>query len=215
MTYAQRQNGVWRELRPTFPVVAADGRQASWETFTKLSVAEQESLGGFVVPEPTAPEGKVETARFLKPTGAKPSWDVTYVDAPAPDLDALKAAKKADVDAISDAKMAAGYPRDFGASYGVKVLQTRDSDKPNWLALAQTATAAIIQGQPNAPLGAIRTQDNVNVPVTAQVALATMLGMQAYLAPILANAWALKDAIAAAPDTAALNAIDINAGWPA
>lgn len=83
-TYAQRQDGVWRELRPTFPVRSDDGRQASWETFTALSVAEQQSLGGFLVPEPTTPEGKVETGRFLKPTGAKPSWDVTYADIPPP-----------------------------------------------------------------------------------------------------------------------------------
>lgn len=84
MTYAQRQDGVWRELRPTFPVVSEDGTQASWDTFMAWDAATQEAFGGFQVPEPTVPEGKVATGRFLKPDGDRPEWEVAYVDAPPP-----------------------------------------------------------------------------------------------------------------------------------
>lgn len=129
-------------------------------------------------------------------------------------LDARKARMKADVDALEAEKTYAGFGYDFGVPYGVKTLQTREQDRPNWLAVAQVASLQIAQGGGDLPLRTIRTADNTNVPVTANQALAAMLGMQAHLGAILERSWTLKDAIDAAADHDALDAIDINAGWP-
>lgn len=119
------------------------------------------------------------------------------------------------IDALWQVKHESGYPHDFGAPYGVKVLQTRESDQPFWLALAQVASIMVAQGNGASSCGAIRTADNTNVPVTAAEALAAMLGMQAYLGAILAYSWSLKDQVASAADMQALDSIDITAGWPA
>lgn len=129
---------------------------------------------------------------------------------PPPTRESVKAA----IDAIWQVKHESGYPHDFGAPHGVKVLQTRESDQPFWLALAQVASVMVAQGQAGQSCGSIRTEDNANVPVTATEALAAMLGMQAYLGAILAHSWALKDQVTAAEDMDDVLAIDINAGWP-
>lgn len=132
-----------------------------------------------------------------------------------PDVAGRKARMAEEIDAIWLTKHTAGYPHDFGAPYGVKVLQTRESDQPFWLALAQVSSIMVAQSMGDLPNGSIRTLDNANVPVTASEALAAMLGMQAYLGTILAYSWALKDQVANAADLEALDAIDITAGWPA
>lgn len=131
-----------------------------------------------------------------------------------PGIEGRKVAMRREVDALLALDQETGYDHDFGA-HGVHRLQTRESDLPYWLALAQTASIQIGLGNGDVPHGAIRTADNVNVPVTASQALAAMLGMQAHLGAILAHSWALKDQIAAAADGAALDAVDITAGWPA
>lgn len=130
--------------------------------------------------------------------------------APAETRETVKAA----IDAIWQVKHEAGYPHDFGAPHGVKLLQTRESDQPFWLALAQVASVMVAQGGGASSCGVIRTEDNTSVPVTASQALAAMLGMQAYLGAILAHSWSLKDQVMEAEDMDAVLAIDINAGWP-
>lgn len=131
-----------------------------------------------------------------------------------PDIEGRKVAMRREVDALWALHQATGYDHDFGAP-GVHRLQTRETDLPYWLALAQTASIQIGLGHGDVPHGAIRTADNVNVPVTASQALAAMLGMQAHLGAILAHSWALKDEVMAAEGLTALDAIDVSAGWPA
>lgn len=128
---------------------------------------------------------------------------------------ATRESVKAAIDALWQVKHEAGYPHDFGAPHGVKLLQTRESDQPFWLALAQVASIMVAQGNGASSCGTIRTADNTNVPVTAAEALAAMLGMQAYLGAILAHSWSLKDQVTDAEDMDAVLAIDINDGWPA
>jgi hypothetical protein len=137
--------------------------------------------------------------------------EIAPFSAPPPTRESVKE----EIDTIWLTKHTAGYPHDFGGAYGVKLLQTRESDQPFWLALAQVASIMVAQGGGASSCGAIRTADNTNVPVTASEALAAMLGMQAHLGEILAHSWSLKDQVTEADDMDAVLAIDINAGWPA
>ena len=135
----------------------------------------------------------------------------TYVPEPRP-LDDRKGAMRRRVNERTNVATAAGYEHDFGAA-GVHRLQTREEDRPNWLALAQVATIAISQGGADQVISSIRTEANDTIPVTAQVALDAMLGMQQHIGQIMSHGWGLKDAIEAAGDHAALDAIDVDAGW--
>ena len=158
---------------------------------------------------PPAYNPATQTCRFV--SGA---W---VVSATGPTLAEKQTETTAAVDRLCAEKMAAGYLHDFGTG-GAHTLQTREDDRPNWLAVLVAAQAKIIAGQgtANLPPG-IRTLDNTVVPVTANEAQAAMLGMQAHLAAVLARAWALKDAAnsATTPEALALVEADINNGWPA
>lgn len=126
-----------------------------------------------------------------------------------------KASKRAAVSALLDTKLAAGYPHDFGGEIGTKVLQTRDiHDRTNWL-VSQASYGAAVAGGAGAIMGAnFRTEDNVNVELSYADGLNVLLAMAAWGAAHYAWSWALKDAIAATEDEAALEAIDIDSGWP-
>jgi hypothetical protein len=55
---------------------------------------------------------------------------------------------------------------------------------------------------------------NVAVPMTAPECAAFASDVGAYLSALILNNRSLKDAVAAAPDLAALAAIDVGQGWP-
>jgi len=130
-------------------------------------------------------------------------------------IDHKKAAKRDAVSALLDAKLTAGYPYDFGAPHGVKALQTRDiHDRTNWL-VSQASYAAAVAGEAGAVMGAnFRTEDNFNIVLSYADGLNVLLNMAAWGALHYARSWELKDAIAAAADDAALEAIDIESEWP-
>lgn len=132
-----------------------------------------------------------------------------------PDLDALKAEKRAALAAEYQSRIQS-FPWDFGAPFGVLHLQLRDvTDQANWLTLQGKAMLAISAGQGDSALLPIRTEENVTVPVTATVAAQVMDALSTFGGTMLAHRWALQDAIMAAEDEEALAAIDITAGWPA
>lgn len=128
-------------------------------------------------------------------------------------LEFRKERMKDSVTQLRISKSNAGYDHDFGTLHGVKTLQTRDTDLPNWLALTQIANIQISVGRGNEPLRSIRTADNTNIPVTANEALTVMLGMQNHLGAILTKSWELKDLIELAEDHTTLDSIDIYTGW--
>lgn len=143
-------------------------------------------------------------------------WDIADLAArQAPPLADLKAARRSAVSALLDAKLAAGYPHNFGGEIGTKVLQTRDiEDRTNWLT-SQAAYSAAVAGGAGAVMGAnFRSEDNVNITLSYQDGLDVLLAMAAWGAAHYARSWALKDEIAAAEDEAALAGIDIESGWP-
>lgn len=207
-------DGTWTVLPYGQPVTNGDGIQASYETVMLWSVEEQEAFGVFhPEPAPAPPAGKVEASRTLKDVKGRPVWNVAYSDPPQPSLDEAKAAKIAAVEVERDTRMGAGYTPTSGP-LADHTLQTREDDRPNWLALAQVASVMVAQGQATASIGAIRTADNANIPVTAAEVLAAMLAMQKHLADVLGRSWTLKDAVRTAEDAAAVDAVDVSEGWP-
>lgn len=139
-------------------------------------------------------------------------WRMTWLP---PTLDALKAEKQSALSAEYQSRIQS-FPWDFGAPFGVLHLQLRDvTDQANWLTLQCKAQMLIAAGQGDAEVLAIRTEENITVPVTANVAAQVMDALSSFGGNMKAHQWALKDAIMAAEDQAALDAIDITAGWPA
>lgn len=145
-------------------------------------------------------------------------WGVANQDAydalVATRLEAKKRAKRAAVTALLDAKLTGGYPHDFGAPYGTKVLQTRNiEDRTNWLTSQASYSAAIAAGA-GAVMGAnFRTEDNININLSYSDGLGVLLAMAGWGDGLYAKSWALKDAIDAAGDDATVDAIDIESGW--
>lgn len=130
------------------------------------------------------------------------------------DLDTLKAEKQSALAAEYQSRVQS-FPWDFGAPFGVLHLQLRDvTDQANWLTLQAKAQMHIAAGQGDAEVLAIRTEENITVPVTANAAAQIMDALSSFGGNMKAHQWALKDAISAAEDQAALESIDITAGWP-
>ena len=61
---------------------------------------------------------------------------------------------------------------------------------------------------------AIRDANDETFEASANVVSGAMVAMGQWRGAVMAHAWGLKDAIAVAEDQAALDAIDIEAGWP-
>ncbi len=142
--------------------------------------------------------------------------EITVHLLPPPTLDEARNAARAQIEARRDACFTAGWTVSGTATaLDGKVLQTRDlDDRTNWLT-SQAAYSAAVAGGNGAVAGAVfRTAANETVTLTFAEGLAVLLGMAAWGKAIMGNSWALKDAVAAAADNAALAAIDIAAGWP-
>lgn len=142
-------------------------------------------------------------------------WKLAPDTEPEDWLDRRKAARKAAVSEILNARLSGGYTHDFGGDIGPKVLQTRNiEDRTNWLTSQASYSAAVAMGA-GAVVGAkFRTEDNVNVELSYAAGLQVLLAMASWGADQYGYSWALKDQILAAADEAVLDAINIAAGWP-
>jgi hypothetical protein len=129
----------------------------------------------------------------------------------------LRAAKSASVDAKRDAILLGGFtvPSEVSTALAGRVLQTRnETDRTAWLTSQAAYQAAVINGQ-GATEGAIfRPEDNISTTVSYAEGLNILLAMAAWGAAIYGRSWDLKDAIAEAADSAALDVIDVDTGWP-
>ena len=143
-------------------------------------------------------------------------WNGETFSTPLPPLADVKTAKKAAIMAYRDSIFSAqGYTVTTGTMAG-HVLQTRTTgeDRTNWLT-SMGAYKAAIDGGLGAVVGAkFRTKANVNFDLTYDEGYAVILAMSAWGALVVARAWDLCDQVKDAPDHAALDAIDITAGWP-
>lgn len=138
-----------------------------------------------------------------------------FLDLAPPTLQERKARMLAAVNERLAAILAGGYSHNFGGEIGIKVLQTRDiEDRTNWLT-SQGAYAAAIAAEQGAVEGAVfRTEDNVIITMSYSAGHAVLLAMAAWGAGKYGQSWTLKDAISAAADDAALDAVDIESGLP-
>jgi hypothetical protein len=162
--------------------------------------------------EPTAvPEGKRSTAVTAGYIEGVLQEVHTLEDLP---LEDRKAAKRDAVNAKLASILTGGYTVQSGDMAG-KVLQTRNlEDRTNWLVSQASYSAAVAAGQGAIENVRFRTSDNSTFTLTYADGLTVLLGMAAWGAACMDNSWALKDAIAAAEDATALDAIDIEQGWP-
>lgn len=138
---------------------------------------------------------------------------VTIPD-PIPTLEERKAAKLAAINIRLDIILTGGFTVPFGAMTG-KVLQTRNlEDRTNWLVSQASYSAAVAAGQGAVEGAKFRTAENETFTLSYADGLAVLLAMSAWGAAAMDNSWSLKDAVALAEDETALDAIDIEAGWP-
>jgi hypothetical protein len=134
---------------------------------------------------------------------------------PDPTLEDLRAAKIEAINAKLDAILAIGAPVTVGENTLHVALS--DGSRADLTAMATTAVAAstgAVSWPESYQTGWIAVE-NVRIPLDAP---ATGLGLAAgvgdYYAQIRQHGRDLKDAALAAEDQAALDAVDIEAGWP-
>jgi hypothetical protein len=134
---------------------------------------------------------------------------------PAPTLAEARAAKVAAINAQRDLVLAAGAP------YGSARIAVHDGARADLSGMAAYATTVLITAATPAPiawpdsyaLGWIAT-DNSRVPLpTAADGLALAAAVGAWYGAVVQHARTLKDQALAAADLAALDAIDVTAGW--
>lgn len=128
-------------------------------------------------------------------------------------LNDLRTAKLTAISEKTDALFIAGSSVDGGLHIGLG-----DGSRADLATMAATATAAST-GAVSWPDSYSRgwiTVENVRIPLATQAAGLTLAATAgAYYAAIVQHRRDLKDAVLAAEDAAALDAIDVDAGWPA
>lgn len=157
------------------------------------------------------PHGKISTGSTAEMIEGVWTQVHTLEDAP---LEDMRAEKRAAINAKLNAVLTGGYTVQSGAMAG-KVLQTRNlEDRTNWLTSQASYSIAVGQGAGAVEGATFRTSDNLTFTVSFADGLAILMAMAAWGASAMNNSWALKDAARAAEDLSALDAIDIEAGWP-
>jgi hypothetical protein len=140
--------------------------------------------------------------------------ETTVVDDPVPTLEDLRATKITAINAKLNEVLTGGFTVSSGDMAG-KVLQTRNlEDRTNWLISQASYSAAVAAGQGAVEGAEFRTADNSTFVLSYSDGLAVLLGMAAWGAACMSNSWALKDAATAAEDETALDAVDVESGWP-
>lgn len=95
-------------------------------------------------------------------------------------------------------------------------LGRMDTDPDSQRKINGSVTAALIAQQQGQPISVEWTmEDNANIVHDAAAMIAAGVAVGQHVAACHAHALELKDEIEAAADMAALDAIDIEAGWPA
>jgi hypothetical protein len=145
------------------------------------------------------------------------TYDGESFSPPVVPLEDLRATKSSSVDTKRDAILLGGFtvPSEVSTALAGRVLQTRnETDRTAWLTSQAAYQAAVLNGQGATEGATFRPEDNITTTVSYAEGLNILLAMAAWGAAIYGRSWDLKDAIADAADSAALDAIDIESGWP-
>lgn len=197
----------------TFPYTDADLRRDNPNVSFPADLNDETRAEYGMVPVVAVdvPHGKISTGSTAELIEGVWTQVHTLEDRP---LEDMKAEKRAAINAKLNAVLTGGYVVESGAMAG-KVLQTRNpEDRTNWL-ISQASYSAAVAGGMGAVEGAqFRTADNSTFTVSFSEGLSVLLAMAAWGAAAMNNSWSLKDAVAAAEDLTALDAIDIDSGWP-
>lgn len=153
------------------------------------------------------------------PEGAGIGWiyDGENFAPPSVLLSSLKQNKTEAVDAKRELVLSGGFtvPIEVSATLGDRVLQTRNQDdKTAWLTSQAAYQAAVLNGQGAFEGANFRPMDNITTTISYSEGLSVLLAMAAWGKAVYGRSWELKDAITSAEDNQALDAIDIESGWP-
>lgn len=186
--------------------------QFSYATMEMWTDAERAAHGIFPIVDDAIPDGKMPSGSSLVIDGSIVRRRWTLIDIP---LSILKAQKLAQIASKLDDVLSSGYavPSTISTGLAGKVLQTRESDRTNWLASQAMYSAAIAAGHGADQIAVFRAADNSVSPITANEGAAVLLAMAAWGASMTRHSWTLKDAVSAATSAAAVAAIDETAGW--
>jgi hypothetical protein len=162
---------------------------------------------------PDDPYGLAPTVRDW--LGTHPEF--TSAPAPTPTLEEMKAAKAAAIETEGTSRLSVGFSHDFGAPYGVKVLQLRPGteDRQNWTNALLGYQLQIMAGNGAVEGARIRPEDNETVTTSFAAGAAALGAMLAWGQAHYETVWTKKDAIAAATTEAELDAVTVDTGWPA
>lgn len=220
MPYAIKVSGLW--TRAGAPLRVGDSVYPAG--IDGMSPEELSAVGAvWYEPAGPAPNGQVIVDTYFTDQSGSPVEKNLLEPIP---LDARKAAILTAIDTERDRRQQLDFAYDFGdtpainpaketVTAGVKALQMRfDPDQRNWQALQSQAVVAVIMGQPEA-LAPMRVEDNWNVQTSALQVLEVTAAMVARNGAILFFGGDLKDQVRAAATGSALDAININIGWPA
>ncbi len=129
---------------------------------------------------------------------------MTIVVSKTAQIKAAIAARQDEADAVRNAKVAQGF------AYQGHVYQVDEAATST-----MTAVFVLLQAGASSPHGGVwRSLDNVNVPMSDAEVRAFILAAKSYFQALLVNAWTLKDSLKSLTSLAAVQAFDINAGWP-
>lgn len=171
------------------------------------------SIGDDVTVVPSDKQSNEREPFYEQPTNTV-RWRPKLIDLPLADR---KDDMREKLRETYNAKLWAGYSHDFGAGLGgVHMLDTSPETKSEWLDYRNACKELIDAGQGSSVMTLpIRTKANVDLAVRANQGMSAMQGMRSREGAHISHARALGDQIRAAQTHAALDAIDLNAGWPA
>lgn len=138
------------------------------------------------------------------------------LDLPHLTLDQRKIAMKIALKEYGAARIATGFPYDFGGEYGIKTLQLRPGtdDRLNWTNAMVGYQLQVGIGNGDVQNAYIRTEDNTTVQITYSQALYALAAMLEWGNTHYRVVWDKKDAIERANDLQELKSIIIDGGWP-
>jgi hypothetical protein len=188
------------------------GALASW-TEPERNAINVYTIGHDQTPVPSDKKVAGTELRYDQPANTVKYYQV-LVDYP---LDERKQDMRNKINERTVEQIEIGYNHDFGAGLGgVHPLDTQRGLAAAWIDYRNACQERIDAGQGSSVMEVpIRDKNDVDVFVRANQGMTCMQGMRTREGNITLHSRALRDQVRAAADHAALDAIDINAGWPA